>query len=151
PAARFDTGAAGDGAEGREVSPANEESEIILRIGLDEPQDAHAGLFDNVEGLRIRDICANRHGGNPESVATFERVAHKIPEMTRAILDFARSRRGARAHCARRCERFGKAPNEVSGRLTDLKRRGLLRKCGRRNGAANLIAAELLSQVLTVK
>ena len=109
-------------------------------------------MFDDAEGPRVRDVCAGRHGGNPESVAAFERVAPTLNETRAAILEFARSRKTAGVTVHDVCKHFGKTPNEVSGRLTELKSEEFgfaLRDSGRRkDGAKVLVAAEFLSEIL---
>lgn len=90
--------------------------------------------------LDMIDICEARHRGSPESQSAFERVKHTKRDMYDRILRLAQARKdyGITVHeLAAAC---GKTPNCVSGRLSELRMMGKLKKSGqRRNGAAVLI------------
>ena len=89
------------------------------------------------------DITENRHKGSPESRDAFDRIKHGKREMYDRIMFLAQQRKeyGITVHDV--SHQFGKTPNEVSGRLSELKMMGKLRKSGlRRNGAAVLVSAD---------
>lgn len=90
--------------------------------------------------LDMIDICENRHRGAETSIAAFEKVKHTKQLMYDRIMYLAQQRKdyGITVHDV--SHQFGKTPNEVSGRLSELKMLGKLKKSGlRRNGAAVLI------------
>lgn len=74
-----------------------------------------------------RDVCENRHGGNPESIEAF----HTTPSETRE-----RQRKAIRKMALAACsygittdeiaQHLSVPPNSVSGRLSEMKRDGLL-------------------------
>jgi len=92
-----------------------------------------ASLLDQI------DICESRHRGSPESAAAFEKIAGSKQAMYDRILNFARGQQeGITVHEV--AAAFGKTPNCVSGRLSELRMLGKLKKSGqRRNGAAVLL------------
>lgn len=79
-----------------------------------------------------RDICANRHGGNPQSKAANCRVGYTKAEQRRHVLTFIQVRGALGATTDEVAAGMGKPPNAVSGRLTELKAAGLIVKCGTR-------------------
>jgi hypothetical protein len=86
------------------------------------------------------DVCENRHGGSAESEAAFEKVVRDKQQMYERIIKLvtARGDYGITVHEV--AGAFGKTPNCVSGRLTELRMQGRLKKNGeRRHGAAVLI------------
>lgn len=92
--------------------------------------------------MRSDDICENRHGGNAESAAAFERIRDGLPLVRQAVFDFIRERgeHGATVHEV--AAHLGKTPNAVSGRLTELKADGWIERTDERRGhAAVLVVA----------
>jgi hypothetical protein len=88
------------------------------------------------------DVCENRHKGSPESQDAFDRVKHGKQFMYDRIMNLAQARRDYGITVHEVSSAFGKTPNAVSGRLSELRMMGKLRKSGeRRNGAAVLIEA----------
>jgi hypothetical protein len=92
--------------------------------------DDHQGLFDfDVGG----DVCRNKHGGNPESEAAYERRRHIEREQLRAVYEDVRDQgdHGATTHEV--AARQGRLVNAVSPDMTKLKKWGyivrLVRDC----------------------
>jgi hypothetical protein len=86
------------------------------------------------------DVCENKHGGSAESEAAFEKVVRDKQQMYERIITLvtARGDYGVTVHEV--AGAFGKTPNCVSGRLTELRMLGRLKKNGeRRHGAAVLV------------
>lgn len=90
--------------------------------------------------IRDVDVCARKHGGNRNSEAANKRVApHKanMRERCRVFIGEC-GPQGATIH--ELCKYMGKLPNELSGRLSELKRLGQVFESGRkRNGAEVLV------------
>ncbi len=92
--------------------------------------------------LDMIDVCENRHRNSPESQSAFEKVKHGKQLMYQRIMYLAQQRKEYGITVHEVSHQFGKTPNEVSGRLSELKMLGKLKKSGeRRNGAAVLIQA----------
>jgi hypothetical protein len=87
------------------------------------------------------DITANRHGGNPESNAAFDRSkdSHK-DDSERIFLLIDSAHYGMTSHEIG--ERIGRPLNHFSGRLTELCAAGMIERCGRRNGAAIWVSVQ---------
>lgn len=77
-----------------------------------------------------RDVCENRHGGNPESQKAFKSVQERLTEaqqrVFRAISD--RGERGATND--ELCAVLGLTPNQVSPRLVELRMAGRIDRHG---------------------
>lgn len=85
------------------------------------------------------DICEARHKGSPESQDAFEKVKHTKQLMYDKIMYLAQQRKDFGVTVHEVAGAFGKTPNAVSGRLSELRMMGKLKKSGeRRNGAAVL-------------
>ncbi len=79
------------------------------------------------------DICENRHRGNQESQAAFQRIAGSLPAARQRCLGFIQSQ-GEHGATAQECaDAFGIPIHRVSGRFSELKRDGLITKIGVRN------------------
>lgn len=88
------------------------------------------------------DICENRHKGSPESKDAFDRVKGTKQLMYDRIMFLAQQRKEYGITVHEVSHQFGKTPNAVSGRLSELRMMGKLKKSGiRRNGAAVLVQA----------
>jgi hypothetical protein len=88
------------------------------------------------------DVCENRHRNSPESIDAFEKVKHSKQAVYGRIMFLAQQRgeRGVTSHEV--AGALGRPLNCISGRLSELRMMGKLRKSGeRRNGAAVLIEA----------
>jgi len=80
------------------------------------------------------DPCANRHGGNPQSIAAHERASVGKSESHRAILALLRVGPLTAKEVA---ARLYKPLHALSGRLTELSGAGLIERTGEvRDGAA---------------
>ena len=74
--------------------------------------------------MNTTDITANRHGGNAQSIA-----ANEVAEPTKAIMRLmimTHLRGFGEATLKDLCRVFGKLPNEISGRLSELKAAGAI-------------------------
>lgn len=97
------------------------------------------------------DICENRHGGNRESVEAFKsKSPNQRIRQRHAVLDFVKSCGYYGATTDEVAFHFSTTPNAVSGRMSELKRDGLLIETGRRrltrtgNSAQVLVIGENL-------
>lgn len=79
------------------------------------------------------DICENRHGGNTESKAAFDRIRESHAVMKERAFDFIRSRGDAGATAQEFADSLGVPINKISGRFTELKADGRIRKIAVRN------------------
>lgn len=79
-----------------------------------------------------KDICQNRHRGNPESEAVFEYIASKLPARRQKVLLLIHKAgfKGLTVHEASKL--LETTPNAISGRFSELKRDGLIVKRGTR-------------------
>jgi len=96
------------------------------------------------------DICRNRHRGNPESEAAFKSIVAGLPFMRAEVLLRIHKADLAGLTVHELAEQLGTTPNTVSGRLTELKKEGRIRKVGMRptpsgSRAAVYCAADLES------
>lgn len=88
------------------------------------------------------DICESRHRQSPESQDAFEKVKHTKQLMYDRIMFLAQQRKDYGITVHEVAGAVGKQVNCVSGRLSELRMMGKLRKSGlRRNGAAVLIVS----------
>ena len=78
------------------------------------------------------DICQNRHRGNPQSKEAFLKIRCDLPARRALCLCaiFQVGSNGLTVH--ELAELLKTTPNAVSGRLTELKREGLIYKIGTR-------------------
>lgn len=77
------------------------------------------------------DVCAYRHGGNPESRAAFEAIKETLSEFQMDVLAaIMRSTNGMTADDL--CVAFDKLPNTISPRVTELRMKGKIFKDGTR-------------------
>lgn len=84
----------------------------------------------------MEDITENRHKGNPESVAAFELIHHKLPRQRRMVLDAVQRCPKRGLTCRELKLRWGVDMNAISGRFTELKKRKLIFTQGTRDGCA---------------
>lgn len=78
----------------------------------------------------MNDICENKHGGDQESQAANPPATQKARQ--RAVILAAIKLRPDGASCDEVAVALGKTPNAISGRFTELKCGGLIRKNGTR-------------------
>jgi hypothetical protein len=76
------------------------------------------------------DICASRHKGSEESEDAWDRIRELAAQSRRRVFRFIRSRGQYGATTDEVAAVFRVDPNAVSGRLTELKRDGLVVKSG---------------------
>ncbi len=88
------------------------------------------------------DICLNRHKGNEQSTAAFHVIKDKIShEQTKILVLIAGYPNGITVDEI--AERYQKTPNQVSGRVSELKRMGKIYKSGIRKTRSGCSAAIL--------
>ena len=78
----------------------------------------------------MNDVCANRHRGNANSVAAHNRIAGKLPEMQRIVFDVIDASGAIGVSLSEICAALERPPNAISGRITELKKSGLITKTG---------------------
>lgn len=78
------------------------------------------------------DISENRHLGNAESQKAFKALQGVMPKMRQDALDWIKAR-GQGGTSQEYADSLGVPINKVSGRFSELKRDGLIRKTGVRN------------------
>jgi len=81
------------------------------------------------------DICYGRHQGNPESRAAFERHAPHRARQRARVLESIRAAGATGLTCRELSKAWGCMMNQVSGRFSELKAMGLVRKVGVRDGS----------------
>jgi len=82
------------------------------------------------------DITKNKHGGNAQSNAAFDKLYSKLTLRQEQVLASVRIKGSDGRTCKEIAERHGCGMNAVSGRLTELKRMGKIKQSGRRDGCA---------------
>lgn len=90
---------------------------------------------------REQDICAGRHRGNPESIRAFEGLLDSLPERRRRVLRAIADQGENGLTCRELAARWDVPMHQISGRLTELKASGLIRKNGVRERSAVMVAA----------
>jgi hypothetical protein len=84
---------------------------------------------------RVFDICSGRHQGNHESRAAFQGHAlHRARQRAR-VLESIRAAGASGLTCRELSKAWGCMMNQVSGRFSELKALGLVRKVGVRDGS----------------
>tara|TARA_R100001244_G_C5140148_1_gene127695 strand:- start:208 stop:516 length:309 start_codon:yes stop_codon:yes gene_type:complete len=78
------------------------------------------------------DICRNRHQGNPQSEAAFIKIRCDIPFRRGLCLVLIHNAGSKGLTVHELAKLLETTPNAVSGRLTELKREGLISKIGTR-------------------
>jgi hypothetical protein len=87
--------------------------------------------------LDFADICSRKHHNNQNSVAANKRADRGKPQWRYLCLDYIR--RSGTATSAEICAHYGKTPNALSGRLSELKAAKLIEETGEtRQGCAVL-------------
>ena len=80
----------------------------------------------------VNDICENRHKGNAESNAAFKVVKAGLTLKQSVVLKFIAQCGEIGATTDEVAAHFNSMPNEISGRMSELKRDGKIRADGRR-------------------
>ena len=78
------------------------------------------------------DVCANRHGGNAESIAANRRNAATRANQRASVLAACQRTNGVT--CRELAEEWNVGMNQISGRFSELKQTGEIYKIGVRNG-----------------
>lgn len=99
-------------------------------------------LFDNVGGQIVpRDVCARKHGGNPQSAIAFDAIRQHLTQSQwrvfcaiSATLSFGRT-------LDELCVLLDVNPNAISGRITELRIKGKIEKRGTRKTRSGCSAA----------
>jgi DNA-binding MarR family transcriptional regulator len=94
----------------------------------------HPGLFDNPR----RDVCTSHHHGNKESMAAFDSLSAKLPELRRRVLEAVYSLGDATVKEV--VERTGITRLTVGARLTELQQTGMLYKTNRTREGCRVLA-----------
>lgn len=94
----------------------------------------------NTEGLELFDVCAARHKGNAESVAANRRNSMHRTRQQAEVLEAVRAAGENGLTCRELAERWGVGMNTISGRFSELKRAGLIRNAGVRDGCGVYVA-----------
>ncbi len=84
--------------------------------------------------LRIKDVCAARHKGNPESLAANERAECTKARQRRNVYEAVCA--AGDLTCRDLANAWGVGMNVISGRFTELKAAGMIVKTGVRDGCA---------------
>jgi hypothetical protein len=72
------------------------------------------------------DVCAQKHGGNPESVAANRRASEKKFTLRTAIYMYLRLDKPRGATCKEMAAHFIKPMHAISGRISELKAMGMI-------------------------
>lgn len=80
----------------------------------------------------VRDICAGRHGGNPQSVAAHEKIAETLPAVRAEVYGMITLAGASGLTADELSAKTGIPVNALSGRFTELKADGLIHKVGTR-------------------
>ena len=99
-----------------------------------------------------QDICQNKHGGNAESIEAFITTPETCRTKQRLAIQLLARQRGLHGITTdEAAEHFDAPPNSISGRLSELKRDGLLVETDKRRvtrmgkSARVLIASEFVA------
>jgi len=76
----------------------------------------------------FEDICSNKHGGDLFSVMAFDRIKAHLSKARREVLDAIAQAGDRGLTCAECAQVLGRGMNAISGRFTELKRDGLIRR-----------------------
>src|SRR6185437_8177730 len=87
------------------------------------------------------DICANKHGDNPESVSANQQIASHKRNLQAKVYELILSRGSAGVTSHEICALLGMKLQTVSARCAELKAQHVIQSNGeRRNGAAVLVS-----------
>jgi predicted HTH transcriptional regulator len=88
------------------------------------------------------DITKNKHGGNAQSNAAFEKIEGKITRTHLEILHHMSLYKVSGTTSKDIAELFDCHLSAISGRITELKRMGKIKQIGRRDGCAVYVVRE---------
>lgn len=91
--------------------------------------------------LELWDVCQNRHGGNPESSAAFNKIYSRLTAAQERVLRCIRDAGERGRSNDDICIVLGLTPNQVSPRLTELRIQGRIGKIGTRPTRSGCSAA----------
>lgn len=98
-------------------------------------------LFQNINGkLLAKDVCARKHGGNPQSVEAFEAIRDTLSANQEWILSIIKKREHG-VTVDELSYALDTTPNAISGRITELRMMGKIEKCGTRKTRSGCSAA----------
>ena len=89
------------------------------------------------------DITKNKHGGNAQSNAAFEKIEESLTQTHQQILHVMTLYPISGTTSKDVAEYFDCHLNAISGRLTELKAMGKIKQIGRRDGCAVYVVSEL--------
>jgi len=101
--------------------------------------------WDHEDLFAPLDVCENRHGGNEESRSAFLRILRSMPQQRRFILETIRAAGQRGRTCDELAALLHVDCNKISGRLSELKRDGLITKAGTRPTRSGSAAAVLVA------
>ena len=96
-------------------------------------------VFDKIEASP--DICQNRHGGNPESVAAYNRLLKGKKKAALRVYEWIKKKGDTGVSCKELAPEMGVDMSTISGRFTELRKEGLIEKIAVRDGSAVYRAA----------
>src|SRR6184192_2913738 len=88
--------------------------------------------FDFSVPPAVYDVCSNRHKGNKESQAAFAKIKDRLTGMQLVVLDLIRESGDRGMTCDEISAKMGRGENCYSGRISELKRLGKIKKNGTR-------------------
>tara|TARA_B100001123_G_scaffold156425_1_gene181097 strand:- start:2236 stop:2619 length:384 start_codon:yes stop_codon:yes gene_type:complete len=88
------------------------------------------------------DTTLNKHRGNEESNAAFEKIKPKLRASRRIIEELVKDSDFNGITCREAAEKLGVGMNAISGRFSELKAEKIIRKVGRRQGCAVYVNIE---------
>lgn len=91
------------------------------------------------------DICERKHGGNEQSAAAFE--ALNLNNLQAEVLDAIQSAGQRGMTCHELADQWGVGVNQISGRFSELKAKGLAAVVGTRRNEAGRLCGVLVATV----
>lgn len=88
------------------------------------------------------DITENRHGGNEQSAAAFEKIVKSLPSMRRIVFDAIAHAGKEGLTCKELARAWGCGMNEISGRFTELKRDKRIHRIATREGSGVMVVSQ---------
>jgi len=86
------------------------------------------------------DITKNKHGGNAQSNAAFEKIEETLTGSQNAVISVISLYKSVTSKEV--AYRLNKPLNAISGRITELKAMGKIKQIGRRDGCAVYVISE---------
>jgi len=94
----------------------------------------------------VRDICAGRHRGNPQSVAAHKKIAETLPTARAEVYAMITLAGASGLTADELSANTGIPVNALSGRFTELKKDGLIHKIGTRPTRSGGVAAAYVAK-----